>query len=103
MGGLRDHAELAEIGLGGFSAIPAGTPISAAAIDAHAGVPGAGVGGTGTMVMVLGTSGYVFINFIFTWPPLPNAASGFRACVTTRCPAMPRGTRLRARVCASPP
>jgi len=59
MGGLRDHAELDRVGLGGVRAIPAGTPISAAAIDAHAGVPGAGVGGTGTMVLVLGTSGCV--------------------------------------------
>jgi L-ribulokinase len=35
----------------------AGTPMSAAVIDAHAGVPGAGVGTTGTLVLVLGTSG----------------------------------------------
>ena len=35
----------------------AGVPVSAATIDAHAGVPGAGVGDTGTLVMVLGTSG----------------------------------------------
>ncbi len=33
-----------------------GTPISAAIIDAHAGVPGAGVSGPDTLVMVLGTS-----------------------------------------------
>lgn len=35
----------------------AGTPVSAAVIDAHAGVPGAGVGEAGTLVMVMGTSG----------------------------------------------
>lgn len=35
----------------------AGIPVSAAIIDAHAGVPGAGVGEAGTLVMVLGTSG----------------------------------------------
>jgi L-ribulokinase len=34
-----------------------GIAVSAAVIDAHAGVPGAGVGATGTLVMVLGTSG----------------------------------------------
>lgn len=34
-----------------------GTPVSAAIIDAHAGVPGAGVGEGGTLVLVLGTSG----------------------------------------------
>jgi L-ribulokinase len=34
----------------------AGTPVSAAIIDAHAGVPGAGVSGADTLVMVLGTS-----------------------------------------------
>ena len=34
----------------------AGIPVSAAIIDAHAGVPGAGVSGPGTLVMVLGTS-----------------------------------------------
>ena len=33
-----------------------GTPVSAAVIDAHAGVPGAGVADPGTMVLVLGTS-----------------------------------------------
>ena len=35
----------------------AGVPVSAAVIDAHAGVPGAGVSETGTLVLVLGTSG----------------------------------------------
>jgi L-ribulokinase len=34
-----------------------GVPVSAAVIDAHAGVPGVGVSGTGTLVLVLGTSG----------------------------------------------
>ncbi len=40
----------------------AGIPVSAAIIDAHAGVPGAGVAGTGTLVMVLGTSSCHMIN-----------------------------------------
>lgn len=35
----------------------AGVPVSAAIIDAHAGVPGAGVAEDGALVMVLGTSG----------------------------------------------
>ena len=34
----------------------AGTPVAAATIDAHAGVPGVGVGETGTLVLVMGTS-----------------------------------------------
>lgn len=34
-----------------------GIPVSTAIIDAHAGVPGAGVGHVGTLVLVLGTSG----------------------------------------------
>ena len=37
--------------------LDAGLPVSAAIIDAHAGVPGAGVGRAGTLVMVMGTSG----------------------------------------------
>ena len=37
--------------------LDAGIPVSAAIIDAHAGVPGAGVGRAGTLVMVMGTSG----------------------------------------------
>lgn len=36
--------------------LPAGIPVSAAVIDAHAGVPGAGVGGPDALVMVMGTS-----------------------------------------------
>ncbi|MFO0913988.1 MAG: ribulokinase [Pirellulales bacterium] len=40
----------------------AGTPVSAAVIDAHAGVPGAGVSGAGTLVMVLGTSSCHMLN-----------------------------------------
>ena len=39
-----------------------GTPVSAAAIDAHAGVPGAGVGEAGTLVMVMGTSSCHMLN-----------------------------------------
>lgn len=37
-------------------------PVSAAIIDAHAGVPGAGVAGEGTMVLVLGTSACQMMN-----------------------------------------
>lgn len=37
--------------------LPAGIPVSAAIIDAHAGVPGAGVGSPDVMVLVMGTSG----------------------------------------------
>jgi len=39
-----------------------GTPVSAAVIDAHAGVPGAGVAQPGTLVMVLGTSSCHMLN-----------------------------------------
>lgn len=40
----------------------AGTPVSAAIIDAHAGVPGAGAADPGTLVMVLGTSSCHMLN-----------------------------------------
>lgn len=40
----------------------AGTPVSAAIIDAHAGVPGAGAAEPGTFVMVLGTSSCHMLN-----------------------------------------
>jgi L-ribulokinase len=40
----------------------AGTPVSAAIIDAHAGVPGAGADEPGTFVMVLGTSSCHMLN-----------------------------------------
>lgn len=40
----------------------AGTPVSAATIDAHAGVPGAGAAGSGTLVMVMGTSSCHMLN-----------------------------------------
>jgi L-ribulokinase len=39
-----------------------GTPVSAAIIDAHAGVPGAGAAEPGTLVMVLGTSSCHMLN-----------------------------------------
>lgn len=39
-----------------------GTPVSAAIIDAHAGVPGAGVPGADTLVMVMGTSSCHMLN-----------------------------------------
>jgi L-ribulokinase len=54
-GGL--NAEMAErLGL------RAGTPVSAAVIDAHAGVPGAGVASPSTMVLVMGTSSCHMMN-----------------------------------------
>jgi L-ribulokinase len=40
----------------------AGIPVSTAIIDAHAGVPGAGVAGDGTMVLVMGTSSCHMMN-----------------------------------------
>lgn len=42
--------------------LPAGLPISAAIIDAHAGVPGAGVCEDGTLVLVMGTSSCHMLN-----------------------------------------
>ncbi len=42
----------------------AGTPVSAAIIDAHAGVPGAGASTPGTLVMVMGTSSCHMLNAI---------------------------------------
>jgi L-ribulokinase len=44
--------------------LPAGIPVSAAIIDAHAGVPGAGAAEPGTLVMVLGTSSCHMLNSI---------------------------------------
>ncbi len=40
------------------------TPVSAAIIDAHAGVPGAGASASGTLVMVMGTSSCHMLNSI---------------------------------------
>jgi L-ribulokinase len=42
--------------------LPPGIPVSAAIIDAHAGVPGAGAADAGTLVMVLGTSSCHMLN-----------------------------------------
>jgi L-ribulokinase len=42
--------------------LEAGIPVSAAIIDAHAGVPGAGVAEPGTMVLVMGTSSCHMMN-----------------------------------------
>ncbi len=42
--------------------LAAGTPVSAAIIDAHAGVPGAGASAPGTLVMVMGTSSCHMLN-----------------------------------------
>ena len=43
----------------------AGTPVSAAIIDAHAGVPGAGAAEPGTLVLVMGTSSCHMLNSEF--------------------------------------
>lgn len=42
--------------------LKAGTPVSTATIDAHAGVPGAGVAEAGTIVLVMGTSSCHMLN-----------------------------------------
>jgi len=39
-----------------------GTPVSVSTIDAHCGVPGVGVGESGVLVMVMGTSGCYMLN-----------------------------------------
>jgi len=54
--GLLSKAAAELLGLG------AGIPVSAAIIDAHAGVPGAGVASPSTMVMVMGTSSCHMMN-----------------------------------------
>src|SRR5688572_31043349 len=46
----------------GLLGLREGTPVSAAIIDAHAGVPGAGVASPSTMVLVLGTSACHMMN-----------------------------------------
>jgi L-ribulokinase len=48
--------------MAGKLGLPAGTAVSAAIIDAHAGVPGAGAAEPGTLVMVLGTSSCHMLN-----------------------------------------
>lgn len=48
--------------MAGKFGLPEGVPVSAAIIDAHAGVPGAGVSGPGALVMVLGTSACHMLN-----------------------------------------
>lgn len=45
-----------------LAGLPAGVPVSAAIIDAHAGVPGAGVASPSTMVLVVGTSSCHMMN-----------------------------------------
>jgi L-ribulokinase len=48
--------------MAGRFGLPAGIPVSAATIDAHAGVPGAGAYQPGTLVMVMGTSSCHMLN-----------------------------------------
>ncbi len=48
--------------MAGLFGLKPGTPVSAAIIDAHAGVPGAGAADPGTLVMVLGTSSCHMLN-----------------------------------------
>ena len=55
-GGVLSERSAAMFGL------RAGTPVSAAIIDAHSGVPGAGVAEAGVMVMVMGTSSCHMVN-----------------------------------------
>jgi L-ribulokinase len=50
-----------------------GTPVSAAIIDAHAGVPGAGAAEAGVLVMVLGTSSCHMLNAVES-RPVPGVA-----------------------------
>jgi L-ribulokinase len=45
-----------------FLGLREGTPVSAAIIDAHSGVPGSGVAEAGTLVMVMGTSSCHMVN-----------------------------------------
>ncbi len=54
-GGLTDS-------MAGRLGLAAGTPVSAAIIDAHAGVPGAGAAEPGTLVLVMGTSSCHMLN-----------------------------------------
>lgn len=56
MAGVLNDAMAQRLGL------RAGVPVSAAIIDAHAGVPGAGVASPSTMVMVMGTSSCHMMN-----------------------------------------
>jgi L-ribulokinase len=53
--------------------LPAGIPVSAAIIDAHAGVPGCGSSGVGDLVMVMGTSSCHMIN-AKSFHPVPGIA-----------------------------
>ncbi len=56
------RAGLLSPGMAKKMGLPAGIPVGAAIIDAHAGVPGAGVGAPGTMVLVMGTSSCHMLN-----------------------------------------
>ncbi|MEM9369096.1 MAG: ribulokinase, partial [Planctomycetota bacterium] len=53
--------------------VPAGISVSAATIDAHAGVPGVGEAEPGTLVMVMGTSSCHMINATH-YQPIPGVA-----------------------------
>lgn len=53
--------ELSEAGASLLGLRP-GTAVASAIIDAHSGVPGAGVGEAGTLVMTMGTSGCYMVN-----------------------------------------
>ncbi|HEV8292211.1 MAG TPA: ribulokinase, partial [Tepidisphaeraceae bacterium] len=57
-----ERAGLLSEGAAEVLGLRAGIPVSAAIIDAHAGVPGAGVASPSTMVMVLGTSSCHMMN-----------------------------------------
>jgi hypothetical protein len=68
-GGLVGADALRAAGLAGLVGIPEGTPVSAAAIDAHAAVPGVGVSDPNVMVMVLGTSSCYMVSRPIPPPP----------------------------------
>ncbi|MBX3439171.1 MAG: ribulokinase [Planctomycetaceae bacterium] len=53
--------------------LPSGTPVSAAIIDAHAGVPGVGAAEPGVLVMVMGTSSCHMLNSLEE-QPVPGVA-----------------------------
>ncbi len=77
--------------------LQAGTPVSAAIIDAHAGVPGAGVAEPDTLVMVLGTSSCHMLN-----RRTRSSCPASRASSTTAsCPAT-SATRPARRPSATP-
>lgn len=60
-------------GLADRMGLPAGTPVSAAIIDAHSGVPGVGAAEAGVLVLVMGTSSCHMLNST-EQKPVPGVA-----------------------------